>query len=42
MGTLSKPVAVPECKELHKFITSCSEKSSKNKEFTKYPERKEW
>ena len=31
MGTLSKPVhvAVPEGKELHKLITSCSEISSK-------------
>ena len=28
MGTLSKPMAVPECKERHKLITSCSEISS--------------
>ena len=41
MKTLLTPVAVPGHKELHKLITSCSEISSKNKGFTKFPERKE-
>ena len=41
MGTLSKPVAVPERNKLHKLIISCLEISSKNKEFAKFPERRE-